>query len=500
MVARNFFKMEKNDSRSYSFSLVTLTMLFFMWGFITCLNDILIPYLKGVFDLGQFEATLVQLAFFFAYFVVSLAYFIVSATFGDPILKIGYKKTISLGLFISAVACFLFYLEADSDHPVFAVFLLALFLLGAGFTFLQIAANPLVAVLGTPDTASSRLNLSQAFNSLGTTLAPVIGGTLIFDYFLVDGQGASSVRIPYLVLASLLLILFGVIFFAEIPVINMQDDNKELDKLGALNYPHLIYGMIGIFCYVGAEVAIGSNLVEYMTKFHSLDSLHASQLLAFYWGGAMIGRFMGAISMSKLRTELKVFLMILSAVLSLSLIFYVISVAADMTFSAFIDFFMNMKVYYFLAFLLLNFFVFVWAKSKPSRTLGLFAVMNMVLVVLMLIMENELSLWSILAVGLFNSIMFPNVITLAIDGLGKYTSQGSSLLVMMILGGAVVPPLQGLLSDCFDAHVAFALPLVCYAYLVWYGFVGCKVGKKPLVNENENLTKSVSENNKLTKK
>lgn len=192
--------------------------------------------------------------------------------------------------------------------------------------------------------------------------------------------------------------------------------------------------------------------------------------------------------------------MILSAVLSLSLIFYVISVAADMTFSAFIDFFMNMKVYYFLAFLLLNFFVFVWAKSKPSRTLGLFAVMNMVLVVLMLVMENELSLWSILAVGLFNSIMFPNVITLAIDGLGKYTSQGSSLLVMMILGGAVVPPLQGLLSDYFDAHVAFALPLVCYAYLVWYGFVGCKVGKKPLVNENENLSNKIIENNKLTKK
>ena len=211
--------MENRDSSKYTIALFALTILFFMWGFITCLNDILIPYLKDVFQLRQFEATMVQLAFFFAYFFVSLVYFLVSATLGDPILKIGYKNTIALGLFISSVACFLFFIEADSEHPVFGVFLLALFLLGAGFTFLQIAANPLVAVLGSPETASSRLNLSQAFNSLGTTLAPVIGGVLIFDYFLAGGQGASSVRIPYLVLASLLLILFGVIFFLEMPAI-----------------------------------------------------------------------------------------------------------------------------------------------------------------------------------------------------------------------------------------------------------------------------------------
>lgn len=475
--------MERTDSRRYTFSLLALTTLFFMWGFITCLNVILIPYLKGVFQLSQGEATLVQLAFFFAYFLVSLGYFAVSATLGDPILKIGYKNTIALGLFISAVACFLFFIEADSENPVFGVFLLALFLLGAGFTFLQIAANPLVAVLGSPDTASSRLNLSQAFNSLGTTLAPVIGGVLIFDYFLVDGQGASSVRIPYLVLASLLLILFGVIFFLEMPAIDLPDDNRELDKLGALKYPHLLYGMIGIFCYVGAEVAIGSNLVEYMKNFHSLDELHASQLLAFYWGGAMIGRFMGSISMSKLNSQLKCLLMVLSAVFSLILIFFVISLAADMSLDQFISFFFEMDVYYFVIFLALNFFVFLWAKSAPSRTLGLFAVMNMVLISVMLASGNSISLWSILAVGLFNSIMFPNVITLAIDGLGKYTSQGSSLLVMMILGGALIPPLQGLLSDCFNAHVAFALPLVCYAYLVWYGFVGCKKRRKELAKD-----------------
>ena len=469
--------MEEKNLKSYSFSLVALTTLFFMWGFITCLNDILIPYLKSVFELKQFEATLVQLAFFFAYFVISFFYFLISALIGDPILKIGYKNTIVLGLFISAVACFLFYCEANSDTPVFVVFLLALFLLGAGFTFLQIAANPLVAILGSPETSSSRLNLSQAFNSLGTTLAPIIGGVLIFDYFLVDGQGASSVRIPYLVLSSLLLILCGFIFFSEIPTVELKDDNKGLDRLGALRHPHLRYGMIGIFCYVGAEVAIGSNLVEYMKNFHAMNELNASKLLTFYWGGAMIGRFMGSISMSKMTFQTKCILMILSAVASLALIFWVIGLSKGMSFNQFVDFFLEMKVYYFLIFLVLNFFVFIWAKSIPSRTLGLFAVMNMALITLMLAMDNELSLWAILAVGLFNSIMFPNLITLAIDGLGKYTSQGSSLLVMMILGGAVVPPLQGLLSDCINAHAAFALPLLCYAYLVWYGYVGCKKRK-----------------------
>lgn len=470
--------MENNSNKTYVLPLITLTTLFFMWGFITCLNDILIPYLKGVFLLTQGEATLVQLAFFLAYFVVSLAYFIYSATFGDPILKVGYKHTIALGLFMSAVACFLFFIEASDEDPKFWVFLTALFMLGAGFTFLQIAANPLVASLGSSDTASSRLNLSQAFNSLGTTLAPVIGGTLIFSYFLSEGGGASSVRIPYLVLASLLLILFGVIFFADIPTIEIPDNNSKVDKTGALKYPHLIFGMVGIFCYVGAEVAIGSNLVDYMNRCHNLDNLEASRLLTFYWGGAMIGRFMGAISMSKMQMGKKILLMLCSAVCSLSLIFFVLGKAAHLDFAGFVEFFFVDKVYYFILFLALNFVVFLLAKSVPSRTLGLFSLVNMILIILMLTTSGTLSLWSILAVGLFNSIMFPNVITLAIDGLGKYTSQGSSLLVMMILGGALVPFFQGLLADATNPQTAFALPLVCYAYLLWYGFIGCKKRKK----------------------
>ena len=442
-----------------------------MWGFITCLNDILIPYLKDVFELTHFQSNLVQLAFFLAYFIVSLLYFVVSALLGDPIMKIGYKNTIVLGLMISAIACFLFFLEASSSSPAFFQFLLALFLLGSGFTFLQIAANPLVAVLGTAETSSSRLNLSQAFNSLGTTLAPIIGGYFIFEYFDSNAEGATEVQIPYLFLTSVLLILAGVIFMADIP--NVQPGNtvdKNNIKAGALKYPHLVFGMFAIFCYVGAEVAIGSNLVGYMGGTHDIPKEFASQLLSFYWGGAMIGRFMGALSMSQLPTFRKRILMVVMAVITFLLIFFITyeKLSEQINYQGYL---------YYLGFLILNYLMFILAKSKPSKTLGIFAVVNIGLIAATLIFNKEFSLWCILSVGLFNSIMFSNVFTLAIAGLGKYTSQGSSLLVMMILGGAVIPPLQGIVADYFGVQLAFCIPMVCYAYLVWYGFVGCNIRK-----------------------
>ncbi len=480
--------MEESGTKKYFFSLVTLTTLFFMWGFITCLNDILIPYLKDVFALNQFQSNLVMLAFFVAYFVVSLLYFVVSAIWQDPILKIGYKNTIVLGLMISAIACFLFFIEASSETPTFSFFLFTLFLLGSGFTFLQIAANPLVAVLGTQETSSSRLNLSQAFNSLGTTLAPIIGGYVIFNLMggdaVVDGaKDPSAVQIPYLFLASVLLILAGVIFFTNIPNVMPESKLNEVSKVGALKYPHLVFGMLGIFFYVGAEVAIGSNLVNYMKEYQGFEDQMASAYLSFYWGGAMIGRFMGSISMSNTSSSKKYLYMLLAALLALFTIFFAFSTSMKFDLRTMCAFFVEKHVFYFLISLILNYFVFVSAKSKPSTTLGLFAIVNIGLLIAMLSTNGEFSLWAILSVGLFNSIMFSNIFTLAIKGLGKYTSQGSSLLVMMILGGAVVPPLQGLLTDVYNAHYAFALPIVCYAYLAWYGFYGCKNIK---VEENIN--------------
>ncbi len=473
------------EEKGKIFPLVTLTALFFMWGFITCLNDILIPYLKDVFELNYFQSNLVQLAFYVAYFLVSLLYFIVSATIGDPILRVGYKNTISLGLIISAIACFFLFLEASSEHPTFLFFLFSLVLLGTGFTFLQIAANPLVANFGRPESASSRLNLVQGFNALGTTFAPIIGGYVIFNLLadvVTDGVSRTpdAVQIPYLFLSSILLILSGVLFFADIPnVFPKEVEEKSLSRVGALKYPYLVYGMVGIFCYVGAEVAIGSNLVNYMRDFHGFKDQEASAFLSFYWGGSMIGRFVGAISMRTMKKSKKYLIMAVLALAALSMIYWSFGTSLDFDIKSLVMYFKCKHWWLYVIALVLNYLAFILAKSKPSRMIGLFAMMNICLLAVMLTTESELSLWAILSVGLFNSIMFSNIFTLAIDGLGKYTSQGSSLLVMMVLGGAVVPPTLGFVADTLGSlHYAFSLPILCYIYLVWYGFKGCRVGKK----------------------
>ncbi len=464
----NFYTqtMSNTKSTNYRVPLATMTTLFFMLGFITCLNDILIPFLRGVFELSHFQANLVQFAFFVAYFVISLIYFIVSATLGDPILKIGYKNAIVIALLVAGAACFTFFLEAKSANPQFAIFLFSLFLLGGGFAVLQIAINPLVSLLGSADTASSRLNFTQGFNSLGTTIAPVIGGYFIFTYFVTEKTGgAEAVQVPYLFLAGILLALAMLIYFVRIPNGNIDPSEKLEHKAGALRYPHLVFGMFGIFCYVGAEVTIGSNLISYMKESHGLTEALATPFLAYYWGGAMIGRFMGAISMSKMVSARKYALMAVAALATFALIYSITEVTLT-------------QVLYFLLFLAVNYLVFIAARSLPSRTLGYFAGTNMVLIGIMLFAGGDLSLWAILGVGLFNSIMFSNIFTLAIDGLGKYTSQGSSLLVMMILGGAVFPPLQGLIADSAGVHISFVLPLFCYAYLMWYGLKGCNIRRK----------------------
>ena len=473
--------MNEISKNKFLVPLITVTALFFMLGFITCLNDILVPYLKSVFSLNYFQSNLVQLAFFIAYFVVSLLYFVVSAVWYDPILRIGYKNTIVVGFLIASLACFLLSCESNSPQPTFGSFLFDLFLLGTGFAFLQIAANPLVSIMGSPDTASSRLNLSQAFNSLGTTLAPIIGGYLVFN--LLKGEEttvrASVVQMPYLVLSALLLLLALAMFFTKIPQVTSTTDDFEYDSVGALRHPHLVLGMLGIFFYVGAEVAIGSNLVNYMHDSYRYESQLASALLSFYWGGAMIGRFMGAISMSQMESRRKYPMMFLSAVLVCSLLLFAVFSSLNMSLEESMRLLSEKQVYLFFIIVCLNYVMFLVANSKPSKTLAFFAVTNICLILLMLLMQGVLSLWMILSVGLFNSIMFSNIFTLGIDGLGKYTSQGSSLLVMMILGGAVVPPLQGFLADSLgDAHYAFALPLLCYAYIAWYGFVGCHIGKE----------------------
>lgn len=456
---------QEGANKKYTSAMIVLTSLFFMWGFITVLNDILSPYLKGVFSLTHFQANLVQFAFFIAYFLGSVVYFILSITVGDPIARIGYKNGIMIGLLVSALACFLFYPAATTFHS-FEVFLGALFLLGLGFTILQIAANPYVSILGTPETASSRLNLSQAFNSFGTTIGPVLGGFFLFEYFVtLKGGGASSVKIPYMFLAGVLLLLMIFIYFSKLPVFSNKEKIEK--KAGALKFPNLTYGMAAIFFYVGAEVAIGNNLVSYigLPKILGLKEADASNYLAYYWGGAMIGRFLGAISLSSVKAAKKFTSMILMAAASFLVIYFITYYMKGLKFE---------QVWYYLGFMLLNYLVFILGRSMPARTLALFSVIALVLLLTAIFTEGKISMWSMLSIGLFNSIMWSNIFTLAIAGLGKFTSQGSSLLVMMILGGAILPPIQGLCADNFGVQISFLVPVLSYVYLFFYGIKGYK--------------------------
>jgi FHS family L-fucose permease-like MFS transporter len=451
--------MKQQSSNVLMTAFINLTILFFMWGFMTALNDILIPYLQGAFELTHTKAMLVQFAFFTSYFVGSLIYFIISAYKGDPINKIGYKKGIILGLIISGIGALLFYPAAQ--FHMYGFFLSALFVLGLGFTLLQIAANPYVAILGTPESASSRLNLAQGFNSLGTTIAPVLGGYLIFIFFK-NTSGADAVKIPYLVFAAIFFIMAFAFSKTKLPRFTNPDDVKP--GLQALKYPQLVFGMIAIFMYVGGEVSIGSMLISYITlpEIAGVSEAEASVFVSIYWGGQMIGRFLGAISLSSTTTKRKMLTMP-----AISLLAYLVI--------GFTTGFESATIY--LIFLVLNLIGFAIGRSLPNRTLYIFAVINILFLVVALSSTGTIALWTIIAIGLFNSIMWSNIFTLAIDGLGKFTSQGSSLLVMMILGGAILPVAMGKVADVWGVHISFVIPVISYIYIAFYGLKGYKPKK-----------------------
>jgi len=405
------------------FAMSVLTSLFFMWGFITCLNDILIPHLKAAFTLNYTQAMLIQFTFFGAYFIVSLPS-------GILVDKIGYKRGIVIGLVTAAIGTLLFYPAAGiRSYPLF---LGAFFILAAGITLLQVAANPYVAILGKPETASSRLNLTQAFNSLGTTLAPFFGSFLILSEAIdvttemsaaEKAVAADSVQIPYLLLTAILFIIAAIISKTKLPVIKggdlMGDEagGEGGTHASAWKYPHLILGAVAIFVYVGAEVSIGSFLVNFMgdEKIAGFSSEKAGYFISFYWGGAMVGRFIG------------------SGVLR---------------------------------------------RIKPGKLLAFNAFAATLLVVITILTSGYVAMVAILLVGLFNSIMFPTIFTLGVDSLGEHTGQGSGILCMAIVGGAIVPLLQGVFADRIGIQHAFILPAVCYLYIAYYGMKGHAIKKE----------------------
>lgn len=431
--------MTSSTNKSYKSAFIFLTTLFFLWGFITVLVDSLIPRLKDVFEMSYAKTVLVQFAFFVAFFVFSLpAGFILS--------KIGYKKGIILGLLTMALGCLLFY--PASSYRAFPVFLIGYFTLAGGITILQVAANPFVALLGSEEGASSRLNLSQAFNSLGTTIAPVVGALFLLsdsvktseqinvlneiekaDYYIAE---AATVQTPFLLIALFIGVLALVFSFIKLPKLIEESPKGGYFKL--LKNKLMLMGALGIFVYVGAEVAIGSFLVNYFhdsglapivaeneTMMNIANSIASTfnktfsgsdpkSLLGifviFYWGGAMIGRFVGA---------------------------------------------------------------YLTKIMSPGKVLSIFASLAITMILISMNTTGLLSMWSILAVGLFNSIMFPTIFTLSLEGLGDLKAQASGLLCMAIVGGAIIPFIFGSLIDGFGFKTAFILTVLCYGYILFFG-------------------------------
>jgi len=443
----------KNKKVNYKPALVLLTSLFFMWGFITCLNDILIPHLKALFNMNYTMTMLIQFTFFGAYFVMSLPA-------GWLVGKIGYKKGIILGLCITAIGALLFF--PASTFISYGMFLGGFFVLASGITVLQVAANPYVAILGSPETASSRLNLTQAFNSLGTTVAPIFGSMLILANNVEDAtEKAATVQIPYFAIAATLFVIAAIFVFAKLPIVKAQQKKDNISG-SAWQYRHLILGAIAIFVYVGAEVSIGSFMINFfsMDNIAGLSETDAAKYVALYWGGAMLGRFFGAVSMSDINSNKKNIYTFLIAIFSFLLAWYITAQ-------------LNLAAIFFI-FVILNIVAVKIGKNKANKTLAVFAIAALSLVILTVLLKGEFAMWTLVAVGLFNSIMFPTIFTLSIDGLGKHTSQGSGILVMAIVGGALIPLIMGGLADTIGLHSSFLITIVCYAYIVYFGLKGYK--------------------------
>jgi len=411
------------NSPNYRGPFAAMGVLFFMIGFITCLNDILVPHMKSVFDLSYTQAALVQFCFFTAYFVIAFPS-------SSLISRLGYQRSIIVGLGVSALGTALFY--PASIQQSYPMFLLGLFTLASGFALLQTAMNPYVAVLGPPQSSSARLVLSQAFNSVGTTIAPQLGGILVLGASVLTAdqiaalttdqvaayksQQASAVQMPYLVLTAMLAVLAVVVAFLRLPKIDdvEGDDQRAVSLFAPLKVPHLFKGVWAIFAYVGAEVAIGSFMVNYfMEKVPGMTEQAATTYVTYYWGGAMVGRFVGS---------------------------------------------------------------YLLTLMRPGLLLGMMAVVNVLLTAGTIVTSGPTSAMILVGCGLLNSIMFATIFTLAIKDLGVMTNRGSSWLIAAILGGAVVPQVQGIIADSMGGlTLSYLIPVACYIYIAYYGFVGSNV-------------------------
>ncbi|MHA4844145.1 sugar MFS transporter [Flavitalea antarctica] len=397
-------ELSENPVKSYMPALFSLAVLYFMMGFITCLNDTLVPFFKTGFTLSYSQSSLVQFYFFLTYGVMSIPA-------GKVVEKIGFKNGMVMGFSIAAFGALLFY-PASVWHQYF-LFLAALFILAIGIVLLQVAANPYITILGPAKTASSRLTLIQGVGSIGTTVAPIFGAYFILSPLRDTGAGSEAVRYPYIGIAVLLIIIALAVSKMSLPVIKLAPASPaaKAKSKSVFSFRNLNYGAIGIFMYVGAEVSIGTFLTNYISDNIGITEKSANQYVSFYWGSMLVGRLAGS---------------------------------------------------------------YILQRVKAPKVLSFCAVMAISMILISVFSEGYIAVWTMILVGLFNSVMFATIFSLSVTGLGEHTTKASGILSTAIAGGAIISYSQGLIKDSFPWEVAFMVPLICYVYILFYGLNGYK--------------------------
>jgi FHS family L-fucose permease-like MFS transporter len=428
-----------------------MSMIFLIFGFVTTFNITLSAKVKEVFQLSEFMAQLVNGVFFFTYFLLSIAS-------GSIIKKIGYKMGVILGLFAVGIGSYLFYPAANI--PSYPFFLVAIFIMASGVVLLQTAANPYVAALGSSSTASGRLNLTQALNSIGTTLAPLVLSVFVFTA-AGTAMGAKAVQVPFIIIGTIVILIGIGIFFLKLPEISTQGEQKK----SIWKYPHVLLGALGIFCYVGAEVGTAAMIVPYLTAptLGGLTAAIAAKYAAIYWGGAMIGRFFGSIMLSNISDNSKKYTYVLLVLIFAFIAgWYITGLSVN-------------DGLLFMGIALVSFLAMQLGRSKTSITLAVFAAIAAILELVTMGTTGMFALWAVVSIGFFNSVMFPNIFALSVDGLDRSEmSMASGVINTLIVGGAVVPLLMGVVADNWSVRFAFILPVICYSYIIFYALVGSK--------------------------
>ena len=456
--------MEQNSKTNWG-QFIPLVIVFFFWGFVAASNDILIPVFRKAFDLTQSQSQFVSIAFYISYTVGSLIYMGISLLIGkDLVNKIGYKNGLALGLVISALGTLLFYPAANSGS--YTLMLAGLFTVGLGFSLQQTVANTLAIALGPITTGSQRLTLAGGINNLGTTIGPLIVSFAIFGSAASGNTDLSieSVKIPYLVLGIAFLLVAVLLKFSSLPehpkAIEESDVDNKSTKNSALKYPQLVLGMIAIFLYVGVEVSTASNLPAYMESKLGFAIGDIAPYISLYWASLMIGRWTGAVEAFTENMTTQKVLRFVAPYLAFGVFLFVNAIAKhDLT-----------PFYVYGLIILVLIAADIASKGNPARMLLIFSVLGILALAIGMATSGMASVYAFTSVGLFCSTLWPCIFTLAISGLGKNTSQGSSFLIMMIMGGGIVSWLQGVVSENIGIQNSYIIGALCFAYLAFYAW------------------------------